>query len=272
MKTLCFIIFLIAQINCRSQDSILKITPVNSYKGEIKFFEADNLANTYLVFQNNQIKKYNLKGDSVAVYNDKKRYGNIESVDVTNPLKVLVYFKDYSTIVVLDRMLNVVNTIDLRRENIQMASCIAIAYDNNIWLYDNFDNKLKRINDAGNLLFESTDLRLLFDTVPIPQAIYDRDGLLYLYDQNNGLITFDYYGALKNKLPVTHFKNLQVIDKNTITGRVDNVLKLFRPSANQTYSYQLPSDVKNFTAIHFNGTRFYCLYANKELNIYDVVF
>jgi hypothetical protein len=72
-------------------------------------------------------------GDSVAIFNNVKKFGKISTIDVSNPLKVLLYYKDFSTIVVLDRLLATRNTIDLRQQNIFQVNAIGQSYDNNIW-------------------------------------------------------------------------------------------------------------------------------------------
>ena len=98
-----------------AQDSVLNTSLIKTMYGDIHDFAVDNMDNIYLVQSGNQIKKTNPKGDSIAVYNDVKRYGRIAFIDATNPLKLLVYYTDFSTIVVLDRFLNKRNTIDLRQ-------------------------------------------------------------------------------------------------------------------------------------------------------------
>ena len=40
-----------------------------------------------------------------AVFNDVKKFGQATLIDVSNPLKVLLYYRDFATIVVLDRFL-----------------------------------------------------------------------------------------------------------------------------------------------------------------------
>src|SRR5215204_1345143 len=114
---------------------------VRTVKGDIVSFTVDNLDNIYLLSSTNQVKKLNANGDSVAVFNDVKKYGQASLIDVSNPLKVLLYYKDFATIVVLDRFLNVVNTIDLRKQNIFQAKAIGQSYDNRVWVYDEVENK-----------------------------------------------------------------------------------------------------------------------------------
>ena len=68
----------------------------------------------------------------------------------------------FATVVVLDRLLNVRNIIDLRKQNILQARAIGQSYDNKIWLYDEVENKLKKIDEDGKLLLETPDFRQLF--------------------------------------------------------------------------------------------------------------
>ena len=167
----------------------------------------DILDNIYLITPGNQLKKLNSKGDSVAIFNDVKKYGNPSYIDVSNPLKILVYYKNFSTVVILDRLLVFRNSINLRKQNIFSVQAVATSYDNNIWLFDEQDFRIKKIDEEGKIIQESTDMRLLIDTVPSPSQIIDHDNTVYLYDEKRGFYIFDYYGALKNNLPFLHWKN-----------------------------------------------------------------
>src|SRR5690606_8719643 len=120
--------------------------------------------------------------DSPAIFNDVKRFGQASLIDVSNPLKVLLYYENFSSIVMLDRFLNVRNSIDLRKQNIFQVKAIGQSYDNKIWLYDEVNNRLKKIDEDGKLLLETPDFRQLFDEAPSPQYIFDKDQFVYLYD------------------------------------------------------------------------------------------
>ena len=130
-----------------------------SITGDVVDFTVDNLDNVYVLTSTDQLKKYNANGDSVAVFNNVKKFGKVSTVDVSNPLKVLLYYKDFSTIVVLDRLLTVRNTIDLRQQNIYQVNAIGQSYDNNIWLYDEQNSKLKKIDESGKVLLETPDFQ-----------------------------------------------------------------------------------------------------------------
>jgi len=249
----------------------LKLALVSKIVQSIKDFATDNIGNLYLVTSSNQLKKINDKGDSVAIFNDNRRYGRIYSIDASNPLKVLLYYKDFSTIVILDRMLNLRTIVDLKKQNILQVRAVASSYDNNIWLFDELDNKLKKIDDAGKVLFESNDFRQVFDSVPVPERIYDRDGQLYLYDPAKGLLVFDYYGAKKNNLQLLHWTDLQVIDRNTITARDSQHIYLYKPATLQILAYNAFPEVSIYKKMHFNGNLLYCLTKEGVVEIYRVI-
>jgi hypothetical protein len=104
-----------ASIKAQSDSAFTLIKTIN---GDIIDFTVDNLDNIYILNSRNQVKKLNANGDSVAIYNDVKKFGQATLIDVSNPLKLLLYYKDFATVVVLDRFLNAVNVIDLRKQNI----------------------------------------------------------------------------------------------------------------------------------------------------------
>ena len=146
---LIFLCFCVSVATHAQSDSAFQF--IRSIKGNFTQFNVDILDNIYLITSTNQLKKMDAKGDSVGIFNDVKRYGNPSSIDVTNPLKVLLYYKPFATVVILDRLLNMRNTINFRSQNIFAVQTIATSYDNYIWLFDEQDYKLKKIDESGKL-------------------------------------------------------------------------------------------------------------------------
>lgn len=219
---LCFYILCSFKLHAFS-DSILHVALQKNIAGSFRNFYADNLGNVYIITTANQVRKYNDKGDSVAVFNEVKRYGTIWSMDVTNPLRIIVYYKDFATAVIVDRFLNIRTSIDLRAAGITQVKAVAQSYDNNIWMFDELENKIKKIDESGKVVFESTDFRLLFDEAVMPDILVDNNKILYLYDKQKGWYLFDYYGAFQKKIPYANWQNVQVND-NILTGMQNNML------------------------------------------------
>ncbi len=221
-------------------------------------FATDNLGNLFLVNSHQQVKKLDSHFDSVGVYNDIRRYGTLAYIDAGNPLKLLLYYNDYLTIVVLDRLMNVRNTIDLRQSNILQCSAITPSYDNNIWLFDELDNKIKKIDDAGKVLLESADFRILFDAPPRPRRLEDYDKYLYAYDSSKGLLIMDYYGTYKKLIPLKGLTNIQGAGKGiTATDATGQVY--FQPEWVEARQQSLPAAVLHSQKIRFVGNTLYAL-------------
>lgn len=225
----------------KGQDSSFAL--IRKTPGNYATFSVDNLGNLYLLTAENQLKKLSAKGDSMGVYNDVKRFGKLYSINAINPLKTLLFYKDYRTIVVLDRLLNSVNTIDLRARNIQQVRAIAPSYDNNIWVFDEQQSVLKKIGEDGRVLSETSDLRIALGVAPIPVEIFDQNGFVYLYDPVNGMFVFDYYGSLKTRITLLDWENIQVLG-NTIVGTVGNKLMTYTTGTLQIKETELPQFVR----------------------------
>jgi len=211
------LLFIIQPSFAAGNDTTLHLTKEKNISGSYTNFYTDNLGNIFLISQNNQVKKLDQNFDSVAVFNDVRRYGDLYTLDVNNPLKIALFYRDFTTILVLDRFLNIRNTIDLRNAGILQAKAIAQSYDNNYWVFDELNGKLKKIDDNGNVLLESPDFRILFSYEYNPQQIIDTDGALYLYDAKKGWLIFDYYGTFKKHIDATGWKDVNA-SRNMLFG------------------------------------------------------
>jgi len=241
---------------------------IRTIPGNFTYFNVDNLDHIYLINDNNQLKKLNPNGDSVAVFNDVKKYGNPSYIDVTNPLKALLYYKNFSTVVILDRLITVRNTINLRKHNIFYVNNLTLSYDNYIWLFDEEEYKLKKIDEEGKVLLSTTDWRMLFDTVPAPVRIIDRDNYVYLYDPAKGFYIFDYYGGFKNRLAFVNWTNVEV-NGSTMYGFNDNKLYSYQLKSLQLKEYKLPEVFGKFAAIKAMNGKVYLL-NEKGVDIYQL--
>lgn len=256
-KTIYTIILLFVFAFAKAQiDTSFRVT--KTITGDIAAFTVDNLDNIYLLSSTNQVKKLNANGDSMAVFNDVKKYGKASLIDVSNPLKVLLYYRDFATIVILDRLLNVRNIIDLRKQNILQVRAIGQSYDNKIWLYDELENKLKKIDEDGKLLLETPDFRQLFGEAPVPQKIFDQDQYVYIYDSAKAIFVFDYYGALKNKILIGGWQNFKVAGKY-IFGSVADTLYRYNITTFSVEDWKLPDELAKSTSFNFTSTRLYAL-------------
>lgn len=269
VKTFAFLLFAFLNSICFAQkDTSLRL--IKSISIEASEIAIDNLDNFYILTNNDQLKKYNAGGDSIAVYNDVRRFGKLYSFDVSNPLKVLLFYKDFSTVVLLDRQLSFRNAVDLRNQNITQASTASISYDNNIWVFDAVDNKLKKLDENGALLLETVDFRTIFSENFVPQKIIDKDNSVYLYDSSFGVIQFDYYGSFQKKHALPNWKNISIY-KNNIVGFYNNGIAVYNTGNLMQQQYQFPSSFGSFNQYLVGSTSLFTRSKN-SVNIYSFKF
>jgi len=266
-KTLFILLCLGLASGVRSQtDTVFRF--LRTIPAEVSEFAVDNLDNIYILNSRNRLYKYNANGDSVAVYNDVRNFGQVSLIDVSNPLKVLLYYKDFSTIVMLDRFLNPRNVIDLRKHNILDVKAIGQSYDNKIWIYDELESKLKKIDEDGRLILETPDLRLLLGQAVSPARIFDEDKLVYLYDSSKAIFVFDYYGAHKNNILINHWQNFKVAGKFIYGSRADSLFR-YEIRSFRVDEWKLPPGILAARAFNFSSGRLYVL-KPEGLEIYSI--
>jgi hypothetical protein len=258
------ILSLVFQYSHAQQDSLQLLHQFNT---DIVQLAVDNLDNLYVLSSTGQLKKYNAQGDSIGAYNAVKRFGNLQAVDVTNPLKLLLFYKDFSTVVILDRLLTFRTAVDLRKSNIIQTSAVGMSYDGNIWVFDEYENKLKKLDEQGTAMLETPDFRALFSEAVQPQQILDQNSMVYLYDPKNGVYLFDHYGAFKKKLPITGWQRLAVFN-NYITGIQGNTLKFFNTSTLISGERKLPFVLQPEQRIQLTNNKLFCWTAD-SVRIYN---
>ena len=167
---------------------------------QARFATADNLGQVYLITPQNAVEKYAPDGRLLTRYSN-NRLGAAAWIDVTNPLKVVIWYADFRTAVFLDRSLTVLGELNLISAGFPEVRVVASAQDGNLWLYDEVDFQLRKVTPAGETLFESQSLNLVQPgRVQITCLRDDGNGVLAA-DPEAGVLQFDVYGQFQKILP-----------------------------------------------------------------------
>jgi hypothetical protein len=242
---------------------LFKTVPIKA-----RYITTDELGNIYLVRNDNTLLRYNESGDSTGFYKSVLN-GDIGFVDATNPLRVLVYYSSYYRVALLDRMMALKNNLDLRKINIANSTAIASSTDGNMWIYDRFNARLKKIDDQLNEILSGNDLRQQLQTVPIPSFMTERNWKVYLCDSSKGIFVFDRYANYINTIPIKGVNYLQLQESKMIYQKNDSLFAWNWNTANESI-IPLPQ-VANQLIIHacILRNRLYVLY-NDALRIYNI--
>lgn len=251
-------LLLIIHLIMITRDGHAQLRPGRIVSGDFQRFDVDNLGNLYVLTQTNQLRKYTPEGDSVGVFNDVVRYGRLRNMDVSNPLRIVLFYPDFGTILLLDRMLKPMDAIDLRKSSMMQVSAVAASYDNHCWVFDEQEARLRKIDAQGRLLLESPDLRMIMDDVPRPIHLSDQQGTVSMYDPARGLYIFDLYGAFQQRIPLEGCLDVRVSGK-TVEGICSGQVLTYDLKTGRSSTTPPPINAHNIRKIIFQSAASYVL-------------
>ncbi len=182
----------------------------------------DRLGHLYYANEQNRITKLNGAGDSIGYYANNS-FGKISTIDATNPLKVLVYYPDFYSGVVLDRQLNETqqfNMLDLGYGEIRV---IASSIDGAMWIFNDHEQRLIKATQQGQVLQKGEDLRLRFNERLLPSKIVQAGDELYIQVPERGLLVFDLFGQFKTQILATSIQGFQIYGKQLLLRQNDQI-------------------------------------------------
>jgi hypothetical protein len=160
----------------------------------------DHLSNYYVITDKGSLDKYNAAGQWLGSYGT-PRYGMPKYLDVSNPLRILVWYADAQTLVFLDRNMTEQGILNCLNADFLQVSTVAQASDGNIWLYDAALFRLYKIRPNGERLYESLPLNQYHFMDTDTPCLLELNERVWLYSNATGLLGFDLFLQLVTHLP-----------------------------------------------------------------------
>ena len=204
-----FYIFIIpttfTQVNFGSNPEI-----IDKIRGDI--IAIDVLGNLYIV-QESSLYKYSLKGELLYSYSNFS-LGPISSVDVTNPMKIMLFYKDAATLLFLDDRLSPISeNLDLMNKQLATISLAAYSTNNQIWLYDFINMDLITLdmyfNVTGKVHYNFPNFQ--------PTQLMEIPGKMFaMYNPEQGIYLFDSFGSYIKTIGIQTEKKVQFVGQTLI--------------------------------------------------------
>jgi len=262
IMTLSLGLLLASQVSAQNSYKLIKSFPVEGW-----VLAADELKHAYVVNNENNILKLDSLGGLLAIYSE-NQYGDVSSIDATNPFEVLVFYKDYNVAISLDINMNAKQLYKFATIGVNEVSAACMSYDNTIWVYDQSDNKLKKINSNYKITHESFEVSKLLGGIIEPNYMIERDNMLYVVDKERGIFVFDMYGTYFRSYLFPGVQNLQIINRSLVFYK-NGDLNVVDMQTQREEKIILPEEVNNIKSTQV--TRNYLmLLTNDELNLYKV--
>jgi len=173
--------------------------------------EPDDLGHLYVV-QDRRIEKWSKEGKMLFQSGD-LNFGEITSLDLSNPLMPFVYYREQAKVMILDNTLSQQGMmLDLFEKGFLQVEYVCGSRGDAFWLWDarmselvRVDLQLQRLNSTGNL-------GVLLGLALHPVQVIERGNSVYLVDPDLGILQFDIYGTYRTRIPVRTAFPVRVTD------------------------------------------------------------
>ncbi len=232
-------------------------------EAKYKQVEVDVLGNVLLAGEHT-LDKYNMEGKLLFHYNNTAD-GAISDMDANDALNVVVYFRDFQKVVILDSDLSPkTEAIDLGELGYDDAALVCSAFSNGLWIWDeqraeliHIDNRLQADQRSGNI-------HALTGTQLTPVKMRESNRYLVLLDKEQGFFFFDRYGAYVKHLPYTGVDDF-TFEKQKLVFLQNNQLVKLNLDTREKESLML--EVEDLRAFSLNADKLLLLNNKGEVYI-----
>ncbi len=231
------------------------IVVVNSFEVTGTNFEIDPLGNVYIL-NHSTISKFDNTGQLLQSYSTED-FTEITSIDVSNPMKIIVYYRHSEQIIFLDNYLSLhedpIDLYELVDRDIQL---VCRSGSSNLWLYDQFYNQIIQLDYSMQLTNATGTLQNLLPDKFTPIMMLEKNEKLFVLSAEQGVAVFDIFGNFLYRISIPPTTSIQIEGDN-----------LLYPLKNSMISYnlithmeeQVTLPVSPQTTIKKQGKKYYTL-------------
>lgn len=180
-------------------------------KVKLDFFTTDNIGNIYTI-KEDELLKYLPSGKFFERYSN-LQLGNITSVDASNPLKILVYYRDFQQVVFLDNQLSLnSDVVSLQNLGYEQTELVCASANNSFWIFNKQNNELIRFNESSKKVAATGNLKQVLQSNLNPNYLTENNGYVFLNCPETGIYVFDIFGTFSKIISLKNLKNFQIAE------------------------------------------------------------
>jgi hypothetical protein len=261
IKILLYLFILLYSFGVAQTNSDYKL--VAEINKKATFITMDKLGNIY-ASDGISIDKYDENGNHLFSYSALSM-GRISFIDAYNPLKILVFSKDFMHLLFLDHKLAAQQGAYILSDLNIFPTCVCMSYSNGFWVYDENAKQLFRYDAQQNLTNKSQNITHFTEKELNPSFIKETEsGFLLLNDKENGILVFDRFGTYLKTLPI--FTDYFYVMNNQILYIQDDMLKSIHIQTLQTLVINLPE--KEVQQLSIENKKIAVLTKDNKIKIY----
>ena len=226
-----------------------------------KFVGADELGN--LFYMENQVF-YRQSGKRIFSFSNVD-LGAITSVDVGNPFKILLLYKDFNSVIILDNNLNELSErLDFTGET-QFNNVLFVgnSSQNNIWLYAD-DNKLHLYNYETLSEELQTQAMTFYEDDFKPMSLVSTFKRVWIQSENE-VLEFNEYGNYIRTYPIANADQIFPFQKGILVLK-DGAIEYFFEEQRRVVKLDFKGTMNN---ISVSGSSLF-IYDGKKVSQYQL--
>jgi hypothetical protein len=199
------------------------------------YFAVDNLGNMLFIKEAEMIK--HLANGNYFVRYSNLKLGDITSVDATNGLRLMLFYRDYQQIVFLDDQLTQKSDpVSLEKLGYEQTDLVCMSANNNgFWIFNKSNNELLRFDDQLKKIASTGNLKQMLQTEEIkPNFLLEHNGNVFLNCPDVGIYVFDIFGTFSK---IISLKGLKIFQVN------EDIIYFQRDNGICSYNYKLFDEV-----------------------------
>lgn len=218
MKKLAFLLFISSFTIVFAQNQKPNLVTINSIPLDREEFMGYDSFGFYYTVKNNIFSKIGTR--ETFVYKSFS-LGKITKVDLQNPLKIVLFYENFNTVVTLDNQLNEIQKINFSESSVPIvATAIGIASQNQFWIYNTLNQQIG--------LFDYLNQNYKTISVPLTDSIayYTSDfNQFYWIDSKNNWYSCDIFGKVSTKGVIPDYDLIVIVNDNQYLYSKNGVLK-----------------------------------------------
>ncbi len=177
---------------------------------QIVFYKVDQLGNVYYVDSKNALGKFEPQQARTTKFADLQS-GRLGFIDISNPLRILVFYPDFFITRFLDINLTEISNFKITNTyNEGLIKLVCTSNNNGFWIYDEINRKLLKMGDNFKTIQQSSDIFILTGKNIKPNFMIEQGDEVYVNDPTLGVFVFDVFGGYKKTIPILGLSEFRI--------------------------------------------------------------
>jgi hypothetical protein len=203
MKKIFLFLLALLSWQIQAQDVLVQISPLSTQSCVAQTFYGRD---SYGAIYSGENQTFTKQLDKQIWEYKNPALGTISNVILTNPLKIVLFYEQFNTVILVDNQLNELEKISLSELSTPiMASAIGLAEGNRLWIYNSLTNQL------GLLNLKNKEYKVVSTPFTESMAYYQSDFNAFQWiDQAHNWYSCSIYGKIALLGSAPDFDRIQI--------------------------------------------------------------